>query len=339
MNALTIKQPGGLENILVTELADPGKPKAGEIRVQIKANSINYHDLLVALGSIPTEDGRIPLSDGAGIIEEIGEGVTEFKVGDRVISTFFPGWQSGPPTDNDRHFKQVPGDGIDGFAAESVVRAEKAFTLMPRDWSFVEASTITTAGATVWRALVTDGHLRAGETVLIEGTGGVSITALILAKAMNAKVIVTSSSDEKLERVKKLGADFTINYKTQPKWSKTVLEMTDGLGVDHVVEVGGPETLGQAVRCTRVGGHIAQIGILTGRDGNLPIMHLMARHIRLQGLLVGSRQDQKDFVKALNVLKNAKPVIDKVFSARDLRKAFEYQQSGKHFGKICVEWD
>jgi len=337
MKAVTLKAPGGLENITLSDVADPGRPGRGEIRVAIKASSLNYHDLVVASGLSPTQDGRILLSDGAGIVEEVGEGVEAFKVGDRVVSTFFPVWPAGKPVPAVGGFTYTPGDGIDGMASEYVVRAENAFTHAPQGWSHTESATITTSALTAWRALVTDGHLKAGETVLIQGTGGVSIAALQIAKAMGARVIATSSSDEKLARVRELGADETINYRTTPEWGDKVLELTEGFGVDHVVEVGGPATLKQSLKSVKVGGHIAQIGILSGDEAAVSVVSLLAKQVQLKGVIVASRQEQTDFIKALETM-DRKPVIDRTFKYVQLREAFAYQQSGAHLGKICVEW-
>ena len=337
MKALILKAPGGLENITLSDIADPGRPGKGEIRVAIKASSLNFHDLIVATGQFPTPDGRILLSDGAGIVEEVGEGVEAFKAGDHVVSTFFPLWPAGKPVPAVGGFAHTPGDGIDGMASEYVVRAENAFTHAPKGWTHTESATITTSALTAWRALVTDGNLKAGESVLVQGTGGVSIAALQIAKAMGAKVIATSSSDEKLAFVRELGADETINYRTTPEWGDKVLELTQGFGVDHVVEVGGPATLNESLKAVKVGGHIAQIGILSGDKASVSVLSLLAKQVQIKGLIVASRQDQADFVKALEIM-NRKPVIDRTFKYEQLSEAFRYQQSGAHLGKICVEW-
>lgn len=337
MKAVTLNAPGGMENITVSDIADPGRPGKGEIRVAIKASSLNFHDLIVASGQFPTEDGRILLSDGAGVVEEVGEGVEEFAVGDNVVSTFFPIWLAGKPGPEVSGFAHTPGDGVDGMASEYVVRSQNAFTHAPQGWSHKEAATITTSALTAWRALVVDGNLKAGETVLVQGTGGVSIAALQIAKAMGAKVIATSSSDKKLEVVRELGADETINYKTTPEWGDRVLELTQGFGVDHVVEVGGPATLKESLKAVKVGGHIAQIGILSGDEASVSVLSLLAKQVQIKGVIVASRQDQIDFVKALEVMKQ-KPVIDRTFSYEALSEAFAHLQSGSHLGKICVEW-
>ncbi|MGM0630944.1 MAG: zinc-dependent alcohol dehydrogenase family protein [Pseudomonadota bacterium] len=335
IKALRLKEPFGLDNIQVTEMDDPGQPGPGEIRVKIKASSLNFHDYGVASGFIPTEDGRIPMSDGAGVVEAVGDGVEEFEVGDNVVSTFFPYWQSGPAPVGD--FGNTPGDGIDGYAREVVVRPGHFFTHQPKNYSHAESATLTTAGLTAWRALVVDGGIKPGNTVLVLGSGGVSVFACQLAKSLGATVFATSSSNDKLERYKKLGADHLINYKEDHEWGKTVRKLTNGRGVDHVIEVGGPGTLPQSINAVAIAGHIALIGVLTGSEGEVPTAKLMAKQARLQGLIVGSCDHQKDFVRALES-NGVKPVIDKTFVFEELADAFRYEESGKHFGKICVEF-
>ncbi|WP_104657960.1 zinc-dependent alcohol dehydrogenase family protein [Ralstonia insidiosa] len=333
MKAITLRQPGGLDQLQRVELADPGAPGPGEIRVRIHASSLNFHDLGVVTGRLPSADGRIPMSDGAGVVEAIGEGVSEFAVGDAVVSTFFPTWLDGGPTLSD--FKTVPGDGVDGYAREWVVHPAHWFTHAPRGYSHEEAATLTTAGLTAWRALVVDRPLKAGDTVLVLGTGGVSIFALQFAKRMGATVIATSSSDEKLERVRTLGADHTINYRRDTDWAAKVLEYTNGRGVDQVIEVGGADTLTQSIRACRTGGHIALIGVLAGVVGQVPTVELMLRHQTLQGLIVGSRSQQRDMVRAIEAT-GIKPVIDRTFALEDIAEAFAHQAAGKHFGKLCL---
>lgn len=337
MKAVVVRAPGGLDQLEICDLPDPGEPGPGQVRVAVHATSLNFHDLLVANGTSPTADGRVPMADAGGVIEAVGEGVTEFKKGDAVVSCFFPQWQDGLPFAGVANFGSTPGDGIDGFACEYVVRSVSAFTLAPRGWSHAESATITTAGLTAWRALVVDGPLRAGEKVLLLGTGGVSIAALQLAKAMGAEVLQTSSSDEKLERAKALGADHVINYKQTPDWGKKVLELTAGHGADHVVEVGGPGTLPQSITAVRAGGHIALIGVLTGQEGVTPTMRLMAKQARLEGLIVGNRRQQQEYVSALEQ-NGMHPVIDRRFALEELGDAFRMQQDSQHFGKIVVEW-
>ncbi|KHS85605.1 zinc-dependent alcohol dehydrogenase family protein [Pectobacterium carotovorum] len=335
MKAIQLRAPGGLERLEIVDLPDPGAPGTGQIRVRIHASSLNYHDLGVVSGHMPSADRRIPMADGAGIVEAVGAGVSDFAVGDRVVSTFFPTWLNGDPVNGD--FSTVPGDGVDGYAREWVVAEATSFTHAPQGWSHAEAATLTTSGLTVWRALVVNGGIKAGDTVLVKGTGGVSVFALQVAKALGATVIATSSSDEKLERARQLGADHLINYRREPEWATPVLEITNGRGVDHVIEVGGAGTLAQSIKAARVAGHIALIGVLTGPAGPVPTAGLTVRQQRLQGLIVGSRQHQQDLVRALNVLP-IRPVIDKFFPLVDLAEAFRLQQAGGHFGKICLEY-
>ncbi len=333
MKTIAVRNPASLDSLEVQDRPEPGEPGQGEIRVRLHASSLNFHDLSVVSGIIPTEDGRIPMSDGAGVVEAVGPEVTEFQPGDHVVSTFFPNWLSGPPRIGD--FSATPGDGIDGYAREVVVRPTSYFTLAPKGYSHEEAATLTTAGLTAWRALVVDGGLKAGETVLTLGTGGVSIFAVQMAKAMGAQVIATSSSDAKLEKLKALGADHVINYKTDPEWGKTVRKLTDGHGADHIIEVGGPGTLPQSINAVAIGGHIALIGVLTGVAGEIPTARLMAKQAKLQGLIVGSRSEQQAMVRALETLK-LKPVIDRSFALENIAEAFRYETSGQHFGKITL---
>ncbi|GJE27715.1 zinc-dependent alcohol dehydrogenase family protein [Methylobacterium organophilum] len=333
MKAVTLRQPAGLDNLVTVERADPGQPGPGAIRVRLHASSLNFHDYAVATGAIPAAEGRIPLSDGAGIVEAVGEGVEEFSAGDRVVSCFFPHWSDGAPPIAD--FSKTPGDGIDGYAREVVCVPATWFTRAPRGYEHAEAATLTTAGLTAWRALVPQGGLKAGDSVLVLGTGGVSIFALQFAKAMGATVIATSSSDAKLKRARALGADHGINYRREPEWGAKVIELTEGRGVDHVIEVGGPATLAQSIAACRIGGHIALIGILTGWEGQVPTAALMLRQQRLHGLVVGSRREQQDMIRAIDAT-GLHPVIDRTFPLSELADAFRYEESAAHFGKICV---
>lgn len=334
MKAIKISRPGGLDKFLVTDIDDPGAPGAGEVRVRLHASSLNYHDYAVAVGAIPTANGRIPMSDGAGVVEAVGEGVTEFAPGDHVVSCFFPYWEDGEAPHG--NFSHVPGDGLDGYAREAIVAPTDWFTHAPKGWSHAEAATLPCAALTAWRALVVEGQLKAGDSVLILGTGGVAIFALQFAKAMGATAIVTSSSDAKLERARTMGADFTVNYKADPDWGSTVRDWTGKRGVDHVLEIGGPGTLAQSITAARIGGHISLIGILTGTKGEVPTMLLMAKQIKLKGIIVGSRAHQRDMIRGLEAT-GIRPVIDKTFQLADLADAFRYEEEAAHFGKICVE--
>ena len=334
MRVVTLGQPAGLDQLELYNVAAPPSPGRGGLLVRVHASSLNFHDYGVVKGMIPVEAGRVPMSDGAGVVEAVGEGVDEFKVGDSVVSTFFPHWLEGPArVDN---FSTVPGDGVDGYAREYVVRPATWFTHQPRGFSHAESATLTTAGLTAWRALIVDGGLKAGDRVLVLGTGGVSVFALQFAHLMGARVIATTSSNEKAERLRALGAEHVINYREAPEWGARVWELTDGEGVDHVVEVGGPGTLPQSIEAVRIGGHIALIGILTGVEGNISTRALMLKQARLQGLIVGSRRHQMEMIRAVES-KGLRPVIDCRFPLEQLADAFRYQASGKHFGKICVE--
>ena len=334
MRAIRLTAPGGLDKLHVGT-AEARAPGPGEIRVALHASSLNYHDYIVVLGGIPTPDGRIPMSDGAGEVTEVGPGVSEFKVGDRVVSTFFPLWIGGPP---ELHkLAEVPGDRTDGYAREEVTAAANAFTHAPAGWSHAEAATLTCAGVTAWRALFVEASLNPGETVLVQGTGGVSIYALQLAKATGATVIATSSSNAKLEKLRALGADHLINYKEDENWGVTARKLTGGRGVDHVVEIGGAGTLTQSIMATKLSGNIAMIGVLAGFAGNVATAAIMSGNVRVAGLTVGSREHQQDLIRAVTA-NGIRPVIDSSFPLEKISDAFAHQASTKHFGKICLEW-
>lgn len=332
---MTLRATGGLDRLALVDRPDPGVPGPDDVRVRLHATSLNFHDYKVVTGDRPHTEGLIPMADGAGVVESVGDRVTEFATGDHVVSTFFPRWLDGPAPFGD--FKTVPGDGVDGYARDVVVAPAVAFTRAPRGWSHAEAATLTTAGVTAWRALVADAGLKAGDTILALGTGGVSIFALQIASAMGASTIITSSSDAKLERARALGATHTVNYRTTPEWGAEVRRLTGGRGVDHVLEMGGPGTLAQSIAAVRIGGHISLIGTLTGGAGTVPTAAMMVKQVRLQGLIVGSRRHQQDLVRALDVT-GIRPVIDRTFALADLADAFRYEESGAHFGKIAVEF-
>ena len=335
MKVMQLAAPGGFDNLKLADLPAPSAPAAGEIQVCIHASSLNYHDLGVVRRPGAAADGRIPMADGAGVVTAVGAGVSEFAVGDAVVSTFFPQWLSGRKVPSD--FQLVPGDGVDGFARELVNLPSTSFTLAPKGWSHAEAATLTTAGLTAWRALVVDGGIQAGDTVLVLGTGGVSIFALQMAKSMGAQVIATTSSHAKAEQLKALGADVVINYQDTPEWGDAVLAATGGRGADIVVEVGGPGTLPQSIRACAVGGHIALIGVLTGFAGDVPTVELMRKQQTLKGLIVGSREQQQDMVRALDLV-SWRPVIDSRYPLEQIADAFAHQQAAKHFGKICLTY-
>ncbi len=335
MRAIKLTKPGGLDNLKLAEI-EVVEPQCGEIRIRNYASSLNFHDYVVALGLLAVDDGRIPMSDGAGIVEAVGAGVTEFQPGDKVMSCFFPHWADGR-ADSLAKLGGVPGDNVDGFAAETVTMASSAFTLMPADYTFEQAATLPCAAATAWRALMVEARVKSGDTVLVQGSGGVSVFALQFAKAAGCHVIATSSSDAKLEKLQALGADELINYRQFEKWGDKVLETTAGRGVDVIVEVGGSGTLPQSVRAIAMGGHISMIGVLTGVQGEVPTAELFQKNAMISGITVGSRASQQDMIKAINI-NGIKPVIDRSFGLEELADAFRLQESQQHFGKICLNF-
>ena len=334
MKVAAVKAPGGLDKIIIETRPDP-VAGPGEILVRVHASSLNFHDFAVVSGMLRPADGRIPMSDGAGVVAALGAGVKGYKVGDEVLSTFFPNW----PTGKERLERQigVPGDHVDGFAAEYVAMPAAHFTRLPRGWSLKEASTLPCAALTAWRALMVEAQIKPGDVVLTQGTGGVSIFAVQFAKAAGATVVATSSSAEKLARLKDLGADHLINYKETPDWGQAAVAFTGGRGVDAVVEIGGPGTLTQSIHATRIGGHISLIGVLTGVSGDVPTAVLMSKNITLKGITVGSKQEQEEMIAAIDA-NGLRPVIDSTFPLEDIAAAFAHQISQKHFGKICLEF-
>lgn len=334
MRVMRIRQPASLDNIHLEtmEARDPGH---GEITIRVRAASLNFRDGLVANGFFPVTDGLIPLSDGAGEVISVGEGVTEFKPGDAVVSTFHPGWLDGHIERSE--LVTSPGGPRDGFACEFATRPAQHFTHAPKGLTYIESATLTCAGVTAWRALVVDGGVKPGARVLILGTGGVSLFALQFAKAAGAVVIATSSTPEKLERLKALGADHVINHREVEAWGDAVRDLTGGIGVDHVIEVGGPNTLKQSLAAARTGAHLALIGAVAGFKADaMPFAVIQAKRLWLQGVTVGSRKDQQDMVRAIET-NGLRPTVDRVFELTALTSAYRYLQEGRHVGKICIE--
>ena len=331
MYAIGLESPG-LSQLAQTTIA-PREPRAFEVQVAMKASSLNFHDYAVVTGLIPTASGRIPLSDGAGVVTAVGDGVGYFKVGDSVISHFFPHWVGGRPSES--ALLGIPGDHIDGFAAQTITMPEHAFGMMPKNLDYPAASTLSCAALTAWRALVVEAKLKPGDWVLVQGTGGVSIFALQFARIMGCHIIATSSSDEKLQRLTALGATAVVNYRDNPNWGDVVMEITGGRGVDLVVEVGGPGNLPQSIRGLAVDGCISLIGVLTGFSGEVPTAELMTKNGRISGITVGSHSDQRAMNAAVEA-HNLQPVIDSTFELSELADAFRHQESQQHVGKICV---
>lgn len=334
MKAMRIRHPAGLDNLYL-DTSEAGEPGPNEITMRVHASSLNYHDYLVAIGALATADGRIPMSDGAGEVIAVGRDVREFKVGDKVISTFFRDCPDGEPRHH--HHRGSSGDGVDGFAREYVTLPTNGVTRAPAGYTDVEAATLPCAALTAWRALVPNGKVKPGDVVLVQGTGGVSLFALQFAKAAGATVIATSSSPEKLQRLKELGADLLINYRDIPEWGREVRRLSEGRGVDHVIEVGGGGTFAQSIQACGDGAHISVIGVLAGNAGEVPTAAIMGKQLRVIGVTVGSRALQIDMIRAIEA-NRIRPVIDRQYPLEELAAAFRYQESGRHVGKICVSF-
>jgi NADPH:quinone reductase-like Zn-dependent oxidoreductase len=335
MRVYQVEDDWSVDNL---KLADRPEPNAGpgEVRIKMLASALNYRDLLVpqrGYGSRMKPLPLIMLSDGVGCVDQVGEGVDSLRLGERVCPLFFQSWLSGEP-DNARLGMSL-GCEMDGTMAQYMVLPANGVALVPAHLDHNEVATLPTAGVTAWRAIVTEGRVKPGDTVLIQGTGGVSLFALQFAKMLGARVICTSSSDEKLLRARTLGADETINYLSTPEWGKTARTIADGIGVDHVVEVGGQRTLPQSLRAVRPGGTISMIGVLAGSQLDISLGLIVTRHIRLQGITVGSGDDFRTMVRAISQ-QGMRPVVDRVYGFEQLHQALQHLASGRHFGKICI---
>jgi NADPH:quinone reductase-like Zn-dependent oxidoreductase len=330
--AIRLKSPGGFDNIhLTTEEVEP--PIEHQVLVNWRATSLNYHDYLVVKGAIPVTEGRIPMSDGAGEIVAVGDAVTKWKVGDKVLSLFYRDWLNGTPTP--QKTTQISGENSDGFLTEYGLESEEALTRMPSHLSFAEAATMSCAALTAWNALMVKGNLQRGESVLIEGTGGLSIFSMQIALAAGAKVYATSSSEEKAERLKSLGVEAVVNYKAEPRWGRKIYELSSG-GVDHVIDVGGGTTMNNSIDAAKMGGHVCSIGILgNGRTGEITFSKFFFKHLKMSGIAIGSGEMQYDLVQFMEQ-HQIKPMVSKVFAFDELAAAFRYQESGQHFGKIVI---
>lgn len=310
-----------------------GEPGHGEVRVRMAAAAINHRDLGIAAGAYPNPKGVIPFSDGAGTIAAVGAGVTGFVPGDAVITCFYPWWESGPATA--ANHRASLGCEIDGVLAEEVVLPAAALVHAPRSLTALAASTLPCAGLTAWTALFTEGHLAAGQTVLIQGTGGVAVFALQLARMAGARAIVLSGDPAKGRRAESLGAERVIDYRRHPAWAAQVIEATGGAGVDLIVELGGQDTLPQSLECVKVGGRISVIGVLSGLVAAIPVPPILFRHIHLTGITVGHRADLARLCAAIDA--NAiVPVIDGEFAFSEAHRAYAALAQGRHFGKLVV---
>jgi NADPH:quinone reductase-like Zn-dependent oxidoreductase len=333
MKVFEIQKSFGIENLTLTERPEP-RPGPGQVLVKLRALSLNYRDLLMVKGlyNPKLRLPMIPVSDGVGEVVAVGGGVTRVRPGERVAGCFMQEWVAGELTEVAS--KSALGGGIDGLLAEYAVLSEQGVVRPPEHLTDEEAATLPCAAVTAWHGLITAGRLRAGQSVLVQGTGGVSLFALQFAKLSGARVIATSSSDPKLQRALKLGAADGINYRSTPDWEEKVRELTGGVGVDHVVEVGGAGTLGKSLRAVRMGGHISLIGVLSG-GGQVNPMAILMKHVRVQGIYVGSREMFEAMNRAI-ALHQLRPVVDRVFSFAEAPEALRYMESGSHFGKICI---
>lgn len=328
-------QKFGMDGLTLVERETP-QPQAGQVLLKMRAATLNYRDLLVLLGKynprLPLP--QIPLSDGVGEVVAVGDGVTRVRVGDRVAGTFFEKWVGGQLTEAGA--RSALGGGRDGVLAEYVALHEDGVIHLPEHLSDEEGASLPCAALTAWNALITQGGLKAGDTVLALGTGGVSIFALQFAAISGARVIITSSSDEKLERAKQLGAHEVINYKTHPDWEKEVLRLTNGRGADFVIEVGGAGTFMKSLKSVRGAGAISLIGVLAG-GGEVNLMPILMRGIKVQGIFVGSREMFEEMNAAI-ALHKLKPVVDRVYGFAKARAAYEHMAAGAHFGKLAIRF-
>ncbi len=334
MRAWKIEGSFGVENLKLHEEEDEA-PQHGQVRLSMRAWSLNYRDLLMVRGEydprLPLP--HVPLSDGVGVVEAVGSGVSRVAEGDRVLPIFAQKWFSGTPTK--RELMSALGGSIPGTLRESMIVSEEAVVKAPAHLSDAEAATLPCAALTAWSALVEQGELKAGETVLIQGTGGVSIFALQIAKMCGARTIVTSSSEEKRQKAKALGADETIDYRADQSWGRTAKAMSGGEGVDHVIEVGGARTIEQSVRAVKPGGQISVIGNLSGNTAEVNLVSILMRNVRVQGVFVGHRDGLTRMCRAFSQ-HTLRPVVDRTFPFEQAPAAFEHLASAAHFGKIAI---
>ena len=335
MKAMVIEGDYGIDNLRQTERPIP-EPRRQEVVIRVKATALNYRDVEIVRGTYHTRFPLplIPLSDGVGEVVAIGEDVTRVKVGDRVCSTFWQRWIGGS-FDMAQPFYQLGGP-LDGLLAEYALLDEQGVVLAPTHLDDIEAATLSCAAVTAWHALVTEGRLKPGDTVLTLGTGGVSIFAIQFAVLAGARAIVTSSSDQKIERAKALGAFAGVNYRRHPDWADEVLRLTDGHGVDHVIEVGGPGSFVQSLKATRRGGQINVIGYLGGVEGAINPLDVFRRQVRVRGIPVGSRASMEAMCRAIEI-NRLRPEVDRIFSWTEAPEALRYLETGAHFGKVVLQ--
>jgi NADPH:quinone reductase-like Zn-dependent oxidoreductase len=333
MRVMQIEGEWSADHIRPAQRPDP-KPGPGEVLVKMEAASLNYRDTVLVrrgYGRFSGELPLVPVSDGAGRVMATGDGVTRVKVGDLVCPIFNQAWISGPI--REWHRSGVLGGPRDGVMQEYMVLSEQGVVRAPRHYDAVQAATLPCAAVTAWNAVVHQGQVKAGDIVVVQGTGGVSLFALQFAKVQGAMVIATSSSDAKLERVRAMGADHLINYRATPDWSRTVREITGGTGADLVVEVAG--TLDPSVRAVRLSGTVAQIGVLAGAAAQLGLGPIVTGNVRLQGISTGARDLFEDMVRAIEQHRLVPAVHDKLFAFQDVGQAIKDLPKGEHFGKVC----
>lgn len=338
MRVVELRDGFGVENLTLGEHPDEAAPGPGQVLVRIHAVSLNYRDLVVVKGTYPVglQPPFVPVSDGAGEVVAVGEGVTRVAVGDRVVGQYLQDWIAGELTEEWR--RSSLGGPRPGLLRDFALLPEHGLVKIPAHLSYVEAAALPIAALTAWSALFTHGHLQPGETVVLQGTGGVSLFGLQLAKLAGARTILTSSSDAKRDRAQTLGADATINYRTTPEWGAEVIQLTEGRGADHVLEVGGARTMEQSLRAIRYGGHLWLIGFLSGTTTELNLVTAMQRRARLNGIAVGSRTEFEAMNRAL-AQSGLRPVVDRVFPLDQVQDAFRYLEQGAHFGKVAIELD
>ncbi|MEP6946419.1 MAG: NAD(P)-dependent alcohol dehydrogenase [Acidobacteriota bacterium] len=327
----------GIEGLARVEREIP-EPASNEVLVNLKAASLNFRDCMVVNGTYNPRMKlpAVPFSDAAGEVVATGRSATKWKIGDRVMPIFAQRWYEGDSSEENRRTALGAGPHWNGVLREFAAFSEDAVVRVPAHLSYAEAATLPCAAVTAWNALVVSGKLKAGDTVLTLGTGGVSIFAVQIAKLFGARVISTSSSDEKIQRLKAIGADETINYRTTEAWDAEVLALTEERGVDHVVEVGGADTLPRSLNAVRVGCHIALIGALSGA-GNFNPINVFMKSVRIQGIFTGSRAMFEDLNRAVNESK-LKPVIDRVYEFDEVQDALRHMATGAHFGKIVIKY-
>jgi NADPH:quinone reductase-like Zn-dependent oxidoreductase len=335
MKVIQLQDDWSIDNLTLTERPAP-EPGPGQVLLQMKAASLNYRDLVVMQRGYGRSTGALPLipiSDGVGEVIAVGAGVRRIAVGDRVCPVFLQGWIGGEPTR--ARLSSTLGGPLDGVMAEYMVQAEHDVVKVPPHLTDEEAATLPIAALTAWTAVMTEGRVKAGDKVLVQGTGGVSLFALQFARLAGAYIIVTSSSDDKLQRALELGADEGINYLTTPEWGRPARDLAGGEGLDHIIEVGGEQTLPQSLRAIRPGGTISLIGVLSGSTMNARLGLIVTRYIRLQGITVGHRDSFEAMIRAL-AQHQLRPVVDRVFAFEELRATLDYMAAGSHFGKICL---